>query len=564
MTHDMIIRGGSVVDGTGSDPVTADVAVDDGRISRIGDLSQADAATELDATAKIVTPGFVDIHTHLDAQVGWDPELRSSSYHGVTTALIGNCGVTFAPVSAENRRYLAELMEAVEDIAADAIMDGLPWTWTGYGEYLDAVQGLGPALNIVGLAGHSAIRFEVMGDRALDVDAQATDAELGAIAELVRQSVEEGAVGFSTSRFLGHRVPDGRCTPGTHADLRETEAIQRAVVDAGGAGGLFQAAPDFSKRFPTELAMFEKGAELGCQVLFSGGARAKGDGDVSFWEEFLGRNNDAGHRITTISHTRPSGSLFGLAQVCPFDTPAWNELMALPTIDARVERLRDPQARATLVAEAKQAGFKWNAAPLLHPLGIGELPDYDLDRKGSLVQLAEAAGQDPVDVFVERMLASDGRELLNMWMFSGFLENQWPYLKMEHCVPMLGDAGAHVGQLIDADSTTFLLSELTRDRGVFELGDAVHQITAKPARVLGLRERGEIREGWHADLNVIDYEKLATCHPEYVNDFPHGGGRFIVRSRGYDATIIGGQVVVADGEHTGSRPGEVIREFVRG
>lgn len=564
MAHDLVIRGGRVVDGTGGEPFDADIAVDGGRIARVGDLGNVAVTTTIDASGRIVTPGFVDIHTHLDAQVGWDPEMRSSSYHGVTTALIGNCGVTFAPVSPHNRRYMAELMESVEDISADAIMDGLPWSWTSYGEYLDAVQELRPALNVVGLAGHSAIRFEAMGDRSLDDGAQATDAELATIADLVRESIEGGAVGFSTSRFLGHKVPDGRCTPGTHADQRETEAVQEAAVAAGGAGTLFQAAPDFFTRFQTEMEIFERGAELGCQVLFSGGAGSKGDGGVSLFEEFLDRNNEADRRIATCAHTRPSGSLFGLAQVCPFDTPAWNDLMELPSIADRAARLAGGEHRPTLVAEAKQAGFRWNVADRLHPMGAGAVPDYDLDRRGTVVQLAEAAGQDPVDWIVERLVASEGRELFNLWLFGGTLDNQWPYLRMEHCVPLLGDAGAHVGQLIDADSTTFLLSELTRDRGLFTLQEAVRNLTSKPAGVLGLSRRGEIREGWHADLNVIDYERLSTLQPEYVNDFPHGGGRFIVKSRGYDATIVGGAVVITGTDHTGNRPGRVIREFDRG
>lgn len=563
MDHETIIRGGELIDGSGAPARRADVAIDAGRITRIGDLSGANAGRTIDAAGKLVTPGFVDLHTHLDAQVGWDPQVRSSSYHGVTTALIGNCGVTFAPVSPANRRYLAELMQAVEDISADAIMDGLPWSWTSYGGYLDALQALRPSLNMVGLAGHSAIRFEAMGDRSMDEGVQADDRELARIADLVRQSVSEGAVGFSTSRFLGHKVPDGRRTPGTYADLRETAAIQAAVVQAGGRGALFQAAPDFGSRFKTELAMFERGAELGCQVLFSGGARAKGDGDVSFWTEFLGRNQAAGRRITTISHTRPSGGLFGLAQACPFATPGWKELMALPGIGARYEALRVPARRAALIAEGRQAGFRYDPA-LIHPMGLAEVPDYDLDRRHSLAQLAAAAGRDPVEIFVDRLIASEGRELFNLWMFSGYLENQWAYLNMEHCVPGLGDAGAHVGYLIDADSPTFMLAELTRDRGLFTLPDAVRRLSAQPAGILGLRERGQIREGWHADLNVIDYAALGVRQPEYVNDFPHGGGRFIVKGKGYAATLVGGTCIVRDGEHTGERPGKVIREFVRG
>ena len=268
MGFDTIIRNGSVVDGTGASAINADLGIQDGKIARIGDLSNADADNVIDATDQVVTPGFVDLHTHLDAQVGWDPQLTSSSYHGVTTALIGNCGVGFAPVSEENRAYMAKLMESVEDIAAEAILDGLPWNWTSYGGYLDSIQSMDPALNIVGLAGHSSIRFEAMGDRSMDEGVQADDRELAHIVKLVEESVAEGAVGFSTSRFLPHTVPDGRCTPGTWADLRETKAIQEAVIRAGGTGGIFQSANDFQTRFETEVEMFEQGAELGCQIIF--------------------------------------------------------------------------------------------------------------------------------------------------------------------------------------------------------------------------------------------------------------------------------------------------------
>ena len=269
MAHDLVIHSGNLVDGTGGPQRPADIAVDDGRISHVapsGSLADADAATVIDATDKLVTPGFVDVHTHLDAQIGWDPMLESSSFHGVTTVLLGNCGVTFAPLSAPNRRYMAELMEAVEDIAADAIMDGLPWNWESYGEYLDSIQELGPALNVAGLAGHSPIRYDVMGDRSLDEGAQPTDDELGQITNIVRQSMDEGAVGFSTSRFLFHKVPDGRCTPGTWSDQREVGAIQQAIVDAGGPGSLFQVVPDFASRRAEEFQMMETGAAMGCHV----------------------------------------------------------------------------------------------------------------------------------------------------------------------------------------------------------------------------------------------------------------------------------------------------------
>ena len=563
MSHDLIIANGAVIDGTGADAIKADVALDGDRITRVGDLSGVAAARTIDATGKLVTPGFVDLHTHLDAQVGWDPEMKSSSYHGVTTALIGNCGVTFAPVSKKNHRLLAELMEAVEDIAADAIMDGLPWNWTSYGEYLDAVQSLQPALNVVGLAGHSAIRFEAMGDKSMDEGVQATDAELEHICQLVRESVAEGAVGFSTSRFLGHKVPDGRLTPGTWADLRETEAIQRAVIEGAGVGGLFQVAPDMQSRRNVEMEMFAKGAELGCHVMYSGGAGSKGDGGVERTAEFLARNNQGGRRVTSICHTRPSGAMFGLAQATPFRNTPWKELMQLPSIEDRVAALKDPATRKRLVARTEETGFTADPA-LLHPMGLGQVPDYDMAGEKSLAQLAEAAGQNPIDYYIDRLIASEGRELWNFWAFGGSLSNQWAYMQMDHCIPMLADSGAHVGIFTDTDSPTFLLSELTRRQGVYTLPQAVHRITQASADVLGLKQRGSVKEGWIADLNVIDYENLETGYPYYVNDFPHNGGRYIVESQGYLATIVGGQVVVEGGKHTGNRPGTVIREFARG
>ena len=566
MEYDLIISGGTLIDGTGADAVKADLAVKNGKIERIGDLSQDSAAETIDAAGKIVTPGFIDLHTHLDAQIGWDPLMSSSSFHGVTTAMIGNCGVSFAPCSTENREYLAKLMESVEDISADAILDGLPWDWNSYGEYLDSIERLNPALNVVGLVGHSAVRFEAMGDKSMDEGQQANDQELEHMVQMVKQAVEEGAVGFSTSRFLQHLVPDGRCTPGTWADLRETKAMQEAVVEAGGTGGLYQSANDMATRFETELQMFRDGTEVGCQVLFSGGAGPQGDGGVSRWRDFMGEQNEGGRRLASICHTRPSGAFFGLAQLSPFvrTCESWKELMDLPTLEDRVEALRDPNKRAKLIADGIAAGDMQNFAHMLHPFGVADKPDLDFDRKASLAQLAEAEGKDPVEVYVDRLLASEGKELFNFWMFGGALENQWKYMNLPDVVPMLGDAGAHVGFFTDTDSPTVLLSELTRKHGVYTLSDAVHRITGKSAQIIGLKERGELREGWHADINVIDYENLSTTHAQYVNDFPHNGGRFVVKGIGYDATIVSGQVVTRNGEYTGNRPGSVIREFIRG
>ncbi len=573
MSHDLIITGGTVVDGSGGPSKRADVAVDDGRISRVGDLTGEEANQTIDATGKIVTPGFIDLHTHLDAQIGWDPQMKPSSFHGVTTALMGNCGVTFAPVGEGKARFLAEMMQAVEDISADAIMDGLPWDWNSFGGYLDTVQSLNPAMNVVGMVGHSAIRFEAMGDKSCDEGVQADDKELARIVELVKQSIEEGAAGFSTSRLMGHRIPDGRCTPGTWADARETRAIQEAVIEASGRGGLFQVVPDQSlhtaisaeqkERFRFEQEMFETAAGMGCHVLFTGGAGLDGDGGVSYWEDFLGRNNQDGKRMTSVCHTRPNGSFLGLAQQVALRGSNWKEIMSLPSIPEKVAAMKQPGMRDTLVEEGKRLEHFSSFAQRLHPMGMGDYLDFDLDNKNSLAKIAEDEGKHPVEVYVDRLIASEGREMFNVWTFGLYLQNQWNYMRLPHVVPMSADAGAHVGQFTDADSPTFLLGELTRERGLYTLEEAVHRISGQSAEVIGLKQRGEIREGWHADINVIDYENLKSCHPEYVRDFPHNGGRLLIRSEGYDATLVAGQVVIAGGEFTGNQPGEVVREFIR-
>ena len=555
---DLIIKDGTLVDGTGNPAVKADVAIIGDRIAKIGNVNGAESIRTIDASGKIVTPGFIDLHTHLDAQIGWDPKMTPSSYHGVTTVLSGNCGVTFAPVSKKNRRFLAEVMEAVEDISADIIMDGLPWNWTSFGEYLDTIETLNPTLNFCGLVGHSAIRLEVMGDRSMDEGAQATDDELARICDLVKKSLEEGAAGFSTSRHLEHKIPDGRCTPGTFANTKETSAIQRAVIEGGGRGTLFQAVPNFTQ-FNQELEMLKIAAEGGCKVVFTtGGSRTNKVPD------FLAEQNARGLEITAACHVRPSYAFFSLARLAPFRTPAWNDLMALPNIPQRLEALQDSAFRDTLVTEASKYGFALGAeAKYIHPLGTGECPNWDMDQQMSLQQIADREGKDPARVFVDRVRQSEGREFFNYWGHVKIPELQWRFMQQPHCIPVLGDAGAHVGMFTDADSTTFLLSELTRNRGIFSLPEAVYRITGKSAKMVGLKNRGELHEGWYADINVIDFDELDCRQPYFVNDLPHSGGRVVTESQGIDLTMVNGEIIIQNGVFTGTRPGQVIREFYR-
>jgi len=375
MAHDLLITGGTVVDGTGADGRLADVAVDGDRISAVGDLADATATHVIDATGKIVSPGFIDLHTHLDAQIGWDPMLTSSSWHGVTTVLMGNCGVTFAPAAPENRQYLAELMESVEDIPRDAILGGLPWSWETYGEYLDAVEGLRPALNVVGLVGHCATRYHVMGDRSMSDEAP-TAQELGAIADIAGQAVADGAVGFSTSRLLDHKVPDGRAVPGTHAPIDEYVAIGRAMAAAG--GGLFQGVFDFATKARHEFALMEAVADTGCPVLFSGGVGDRGLDSVDRARRSFEAHAAAGRRVSAIVQSRPGGVLAGLAQIMPVRSPAWRALAQLPDPAARFAALCDDATRAVLVEEGIAAGT-WYDPAHIHPLGQGERPDYSVD-----------------------------------------------------------------------------------------------------------------------------------------------------------------------------------------
>lgn len=560
MAHDLIIRGGTVVDGTGAAGYRADVAIDGERISAIGDLSQVPARQEIDAAGQVVTPGFVDLHTHLDAQVAWDPYMTSSSWHGVTTVLTGNCGVTFAPVAPDSRSYLAELMESVEDIPREAILGGLPWDWETFPEYLDSVQRLGPALNVVGLLGHCAVRYHVMGERSMSDEPPTVD-DLARMREIAADAVAGGAVGFSTSRILLHTVPDGRKVPGTFAPIDEYLAVADGMNDSG--GGLFQGVLDFETKFQHELELLRAMARRGGHVLFSGGVGNGNSDAAAFWERTLSdiRQND-GH-ISSIAMTRPSGSLMGLHQVPPVASGAWRRVMALPTLQDRLAALADASTRAELIDEGKARGT-WYDANFIFPLGPGSVPDYSIEGDESLAVIAERAGRHPVEVIVDRLLESEGRELFNVWFFNRNRANMPNFLNLDGVCPGLGDAGAHAGQICDADAPTHYLAYWCRERRITDLPDAVHRLTAKPAAVLGLIDRGTVSAGSFADLNVFDADSVQVGYPEYVNDFPNGKGRLRVGSTGYAATLVNGQIVTENGANTGRRPGRVLREFSRG
>ncbi|MCS5570125.1 MAG: amidohydrolase family protein [Pseudomonadales bacterium] len=548
MAHDVVIRGGNVVDGTGEVPYQADIAIDGDRISEIGVVNEQ-GREEIQADGLNVSPGFIDLHTHLDAQIGWDPQVTSVSWHGVTTALLGNCGVTFAPCKETDREFLAGMMETVEDIPKDAILHGLPWNWESYGGYLDALEALGPSINICGLVGHCATRFYVMGERA--VEEPATADEIRQIAELAGQSVKEGAVGFSTNRLPGHRLPDGRSIPGTFAHRDELRAVAKAV---GAYGGFMQTVSDF-REFDEEMELIADEARSSRGALFSSAAEI----GIERLNEKVMAMRAEGLNVTSVTVPRSGGGVGGLATNNFFRTPAWMELRQFD-FDGRLKAIRDADYRQRLIAEVKEQG-----QPVLDGtkrwfwMGDGERPCYTQALDDSLYEMAQAADEHPVETWLRITDETNGKALFHMRGFNVNLDSLEELITTEWAMPGLGDAGAHVSQMIDSGWSTFILSHWHRDSGVYSLEEAVRRISAVPAGVLGLEDRGVLAVGKRADVNVFDISRLEERMPEIVNDFPFGAPRFIQRAAGYKATLCNGDVVLRDDELTGARPGRVLR-----
>ena len=544
MAHDIVIRGGELVDGTGAEPVPGEIAIDDGLITAVGKVG-GKAKQEIDAQGHMVTPGFVDLHTHLDAQIGWDPQMTPVSWHGVTTALLGNCGVTFAPCKPKDVELLAGMMETVEDIPKNAILTGLPWDWEDYGGYLDAIERLRPALNVAGMVGHCAVRFYVMGERA--VEEQASAAERKQMADIVAHSIDGGAVGFSTNRYPPHKLPDGRSIPGTFADPEELVAIAKAV---GPRNGLMQAVgADFEVL--KAMAKTTKG-----RILFSYGTGPQ-PGSGKAQAENLAKLCQHGD-LTAITQVRGSGFMFGLQSNLPVQGDTWDALRK-QNLAGRLASIRKPEIRAKLVAEGKAMKRRFFSMTNVFYLGDGESPNYATPPEQNLETQAEAAGEHWVETFLRLSDESDGRALFNLRMFNQSLKELGDLFKSEHIFPSLGDAGAHVSQIMDAGWPSFILSYWIRETGLYTLGEGIRRLTSGPARVLGLQDRGTLAAGMRADVNVLDPSRVAERQPELVHDFPGGAPRYIQKSFGYKTTIVNGEVTLVDGEHTGARAGQVLR-----
>ena len=565
---DVVIRGGGVVDGLGSPMKEADVAILGDRIVAVGEITGS-GQREIDAKGRIVTPGFVDIHTHLDAQLAWDPIGSSSCWNGITSVVMGNCGVTFAPVRTEDINYLAEVMESVEDIPREAILEGLPWDWRTFGEYLDFLDRLPKGLNVGGMVGHVAVRWNVMGEDSLDEDPASVE-QIEAMCALVDEAMESGALGFSTSRTLLHRTPDGRPIPGTFADDDELYAFADVLGRHG--RGVFESAPRFEKAGADWAGLKHEIRTLGEITRRSGRPSTFGlvynavrpdMSDVALAE--VASENSSGAALRPQTTCRPIGVVLGIQHRTPWARAGatWKSMQHLD-LSERLTLIRDPESRRRLVEEANSpeevhgGGSAMIDLSRLHLLDA-ENPDYRVGPEGTLEAKAAQAGVTPVEFFLDATDRSDGSVMLSLPILNQDYEAIETMLRDDSIVMGLADAGAHVGQIMDSSQPTYFLSHWVRDTGFFSLEEGVRRITSDTADLFGLVDRGRIVEGAYADINVINLDQLALAGPEYVHDFPGGAGRYVQRGAGYDATIVNGQVFMEHGEHTGALAGMTLR-----
>ena len=564
--HDLVIRGGLVFDGSGCTPFEADVAITGSAISAVGRVAGS-GAEEIDARGKIVTPGFIDLHTHLDGHVTWESQLYPATGHGVTTALIGNCGVGFAPCRPEDHDSLIELMETVEDIAFDDLSKGLPWGWETYPQYLDALAQRAWNMDVGTLLPHSSLRAYVMGEASLE--RAAAEAERGALARMAGEAVAAGALGFGTSTLRDQRTKDGRHIPSVLADEAEFTAIARGM--SAGGGGVFQTAIEFNQ-FPLaceELEMFARvGQASGRPVMFS----CKQTNRVpQGWRDLL-EISDAANARGIAMHPqvlgRPTGAIMGLQTTLhPFSRcPSWKPYDGL-SLAEKVAAMRTPELRATLLAELDIAQQKLperiRGFALVFPLG--DDPDYEPAESDSVEAMAAARGVLSSELVYDLLLEKEGRQLL---LLAGgnyaecSLEPALEMIRNPHSVPGLGDAGAHAGIICDASISTYMLSYWTRDRtrgDRLDLARTVKWMTADCARVLGLADRGRIAPGLKADINVIDHDRIRLHAPRATHDLPAGGTRLVQDASGYVATLVSGKVVHRDDRPTDALPGRLVR-----
>jgi N-acyl-D-amino-acid deacylase len=566
MTYDLIIRNGTIVDGLGGEPYIGDVAVHDGVIAAVGSVNGDGAAREIDATGLLVTPGFVDLHTHYDGQSIWSERLTPSSAHGVTTVVMGNCGVGFAPCRQADHDVLVDVMAGVEDIPGVVMTDGLPWNWETFPEYMDALDAGKRDIDVAAYLPHSPLRVYVMGQRGADRE-PATPDDLTRMRALAKEAIEAGALGFATSRFTIHKTESGSPIPSYDAAREEIEEIARGVVDGG--GGLLQFVPDIpAGGYQSVLqTVFDVAEDVGLPVTFTLVVANAGDPTWPDAITMIEKANAAGGDVTAQLLPRPIGLVMGLQlSANPFVLyPSYQEIAHLPLAE-RVAEMRKPEVRARILADKPGVGH-----PILivtqmwdYIFPLDDNPNYEPDPADSISARARARGVNPMEEAYDRLLDDDGRAMLLVAtsnLENNSLDTVGELLHRDDVVLGLGDGGAHYGMICDASYSTYFLAHWARDRksGRFEVPEAVRRLTSVPARVAGLADRGRIAVGYKADLNVIDHAALQLHKPMITHDLPAGGRRLDQTADGYVATIVSGEVIAENGVPTDARPGKLIR-----
>ena len=562
MAHDLVITGGTVVDGTGAPARRADVAVDGDRITAIGQVDATGAARTIDAEGRLVTPGFVDLHSHLDAQIGWDPLMSSSCWHGVTSVVMGNCGMTFAPVHPGQASVLAGAMESVEDIPASAILEGLSWEWEHYGEYLDAVDRVPKGINAGGYVGDVALRLYVAGDASCEEDFRLSADQRAQMGALIAAAIDDGAFGYSMSRSLTHHTPDGRSVPGTWSPAEEIFEVCEPMARLG--RGVLEAAPRYNERDGSSWRVDEEMAFIAELSRRTGRPfsfnlmqmRSMGD-HFRRVLELSEEANRTGAQLRPQTTPRSIGILFSLAaNTLVDDLPSFQPLKAMD-LAGRLAGIRDPEVRARLLEEgAAKAVEPFERMYLMTP---DQGARYEYGPGDSIAAQAAERGVTPVAHYLDVLDRTDGAAIANWPVLNEDFGAIEELLRSPVTIMGLADAGAHATQIMDASQPTFFLSHWVRDRKTLTIEDAVRRLSSDTASFIGYRDRGELRPGAFADINVIDLEGIALPLPEIVHDFPGGAARFVQRATGIDHTIVNGVPFMDHGEHTGELAGRILR-----